>query len=197
MFKRRDRFLAFDSYKVVDGRIVATIDKDSWDMAACKRLGIDWAECLILEGMQLVLKDGTKVGTIDGVEYNERTGKPLAFQIGEGIASKALLGVSSIPVELIIGYKDGRVIAKKAAANISAQGGLASKAGEQVAVATNAVIEKTAVARQTAKVISKKTGKAADKALDSGSKALGKQLGKTRGMFQSFKDEYKKESSKG
>jgi len=197
MFKRRDRFLAYDAFKVVDGRVIGTIDRDSWDAPACKRLGIDWDECLILEGMELVLKDGTKIGTIDSVDYETRTGKPLQIHAGDGLATRAIVGVSSIPMDLIIGYKDGRVVAKKAAGSIQSEGGLASKAGEQVAVASHAIKEKTASARKTAKTISKKTGKAADKALDSGSKALGKQLGKTKGMFRAFKDEYKKESSKG
>jgi sporulation protein YlmC with PRC-barrel domain len=194
MFKRRDRFLAFDAYQIVDGRVVGTTDKDSWDEPACKRLGIDWETCLILEGMALVTRDGTKVGTIDSVEYDEVTGTLISLEVADGATAKALLGVTKIPRDLIIGYKDGRVLAKRAASDIQTEGGLAAKAGEQTAVITNAVIEKTETARQAAGQASKKAGKAAGKAFDSGSKALGKQLGKTKGMFKAFKDEYKKES---
>ena len=197
MFKRRDRFLAHDAFKVVDGRVVATIDRDSWDEPAWKRLGIDWDTCLIIEGMPLVTEDGEKVGTIASVEYDEKTGKIIAVQVGEGMAAKAIVGVSHIPLKLIVGYQDGQIIARSAASDIQAEGGLAAKAGEQAAVVTNVVKEKTASARKTAKVIGKNTGKMAGNALDSGSKALGTQLGKTRGMFKAFKDEYKKESSKG
>jgi len=196
MFKRKDRFLSYDAYKVVDGRVVATIDRDSWDEPACKRLGLDWDTCLILEGMALVTKDGTKVGVIDSVEYDERTGKTNALQVGDGIAAKTILGVSSIPMELIVGYKNGQIVAKRAATEIQAEGGLASKAGEQAAVVSHVVKEKTKSASKTAKKMSKIAGKTASNALDSGSKALGKQLGRTRGMFKAFKDEYKKESSK-
>ncbi|MCL1847308.1 MAG: PRC-barrel domain-containing protein [Coriobacteriia bacterium] len=196
MFKRKDRFLAHDAFKVVDGRVVATTDRDSWDEPACKRLGIDWDRCLILEGMRVVTEDGEKVGTIASVEYDERTGKTASLQVGEGMASKAIVGVSHIPPELIVGYRNGQIVARRAASEIHAEGGLAAKAGEQAAVVTNVVKEKTKTARNTAKTIGKNTGKIAGNALDSGSKALGTQLGKTKGMFKAFKNEYKKESSK-
>jgi sporulation protein YlmC with PRC-barrel domain len=192
MFKRRDRFLAWDAFRVLDGRVVATIDRDSWDEPACRRLGIDWDECLILEGMQLVTSDGEKVGTIDGIEYDERTGKTIAFEVTDGAAARALIGVSKIPQELIIGYRDGRMVARRAASEVKTEGGLAAKAGEQTALATQAIKEKTERARKTASDVSKKAGKAASQALDIGSRALGKQLGRTRGMFKGFRDEYKK-----
>jgi uncharacterized protein YrrD len=192
MFKRRDRFLAWDAFRVLDGRVVATIDRDSWDEPACRRLGIDWDECLILEGMQLVTSDGEKVGTIDGIEYDERTGKTIAFEVTDGAAARALIGVSKIPRELIIGYRDGRMVARRAASEVKTEGGLAAKAGEQTAIATQAIKEKTELVRKTASDVSKKAGKAASQALDIGSRALGKQLGRTRGMFKGFRDEYKK-----
>jgi uncharacterized protein YrrD len=192
MFKRKDRFLAWDAFKIVDGRVVATIDRDSWDEPACKRLGIDWDECLIIEGMTLVTTDGEKIGAIDGVEYNERTGAAAAFQVTDGVTAKTLLGVSKIPLDLIVGYRKGQMVAKRAAVEVKAEGGLAERAGEQAAIATHAIKEKTASVRKTASNVSKKAGKAADNALDVGSKALGKQLGRTKGMFKGFRDEYKK-----
>jgi sporulation protein YlmC with PRC-barrel domain len=196
MFKRKDRFLAFDAFRVIDGRVVATIDHDSWDAPACKRLGIDWDTCLILEGMPLVTSDGAKVGTIDAVEYNERSGKATAFQVSDGAAAKALVGVSKIPLDLIIGYKNGKMVAKRAASEAKSEGGLAAKAGEQTAVAAHVIKQKTESVRKTASGASKKAGKAAGKAIDTGSKALGKQLGRTKGMFKGFKDEYNKARGK-
>lgn len=194
MFKRKDRFLAYDAFKVVDGRIVGTTDRDSWDGAACKRLGIDWDTCIILEGMSLVTKDGAKVGTIDAAEYNERNGKLVALEVSDGATARTLLGVTKIPRELIIGYKDGVVLAKRAASEVQTEGGLAAKAGEQTAVVANVVMEKTETTRKAVGKATKTAGKAAGNALDSGSKAVGKQLGKTKGMFKAFKDEYKKEA---
>lgn len=194
MFKRKDRFLAYDAFAVIDGRVVGTTDRDSWDVPACKRLDIDWDTCLILEGMALVIKDGTKVGTIDAVEYDERSGKLLALEVSDGAAARTLLGVTKIPRELIIGYKDGRVLAKRAASEVQTEGGLAAKAGEQTAVVAHVVKEKTEPTRKAVSKVAATAGKAADKALGSGSRALGRQLGRTKGMFKAFKDEYKKES---
>jgi uncharacterized protein YrrD len=196
MFKRRDRFLAWDAFRIIDGRVVATIDRDSWDEPACKRLGIDWDACLILEGMPLVTSDGEKVGTVDAIEYNERSGKAVMIQVTDGAAAKTLIGASKIPLDLIIGYRNGQLVAKRAAADVKAEGGLAEKAGEQAAIATHVIKEKTESARKTASNASKKAGKAAGQALDVGSKALGKQLGRTKGMFKGFKDEYKKARGK-
>jgi uncharacterized protein YrrD len=196
MFKRKDRFLAYDAFRVIDGRVVATIDRDSWDEPACKRLGIDWDTCLILEGMTLVTSDGTKVGTIDAVEYNERSGKATTFQVTDGAAAKALLGVSKIPVDLILGYKNGKMVAKRAASQVKTDGGLAAKAGAQTAVAAHTVMKKTESARKAASAAGKTASKAAGKALNTGSKALGKQLGRTKGMFKGFADEYKKARGK-
>jgi uncharacterized protein YrrD len=196
MFKRRDRFLAWDAFKVVDGRVVATVDRDSWDEPACKRLGVDWDTCLILEGMPLVTSGGEKVGVVDGVEYNERSGKAIALQVTDGIAAKTLIGVSNIPMDLIIGYRDGKLVAKRAASDVKAEGGLAEKAGEQAAVATQAIKEKTESARKVASNAGKKAAEVADQALTTGSRALGKQLRRTKGMFSGFMDEYKKESGK-
>jgi uncharacterized protein YrrD len=196
MFKRKDRFLAWDAFRVIDGRVVATIDRDSWDEPACKRLGIDWDECLILEGMPLVTDDGEKLGTISAVDYNERSGKAVAFRVSDGMAAKTLLGTSKIPVELIVGYRDGKIVAKRAASDIGSEGGLAARAGEQTAVAAQVIKEKTESARNAAGKATKKAGKIADQALDVGSRALGRQLGRTRGMFKGFKDEYRKSRGK-
>jgi sporulation protein YlmC with PRC-barrel domain len=196
MFKRKDRFLAHDAFKIEDGRVVATIDRDSWDGLACKRLGINWDECLILEGMPVVTSTGEKLGAINSVEFDKHTRKALELKVTEGAASQAIIGSSDIPIDLIIGYKDGSIVAEPPAAKIKAEGGLAAKAGEQAAIATHAIKEKTKNVREAASTIGKKAGKSAGKAVDSGSKALGKQLGKTKGMFKAFKDEYKKEASK-
>lgn len=192
MFKRPDRFLARDAFSVIDGRVVASSRREAWDAPACKRLGIDWDECLILEGMPLVTSTGAKVGIIDAVEYHERSGKTSVLQVADGAAAKALIGVTQIPRDLIIGYKDGKVVAKAAASEVKTEGGLAAKAGEQTAIATQAIKKKTESVRKTARKAGKTAGKVADKALDEGSRALGKQLRGAKGMFKGFRDEYRK-----
>jgi sporulation protein YlmC with PRC-barrel domain len=196
MFKRRDRFLAYDAFQVVDGRVIATIDHDSWDAPACKRLALDWESCLILEGMDIVTKNRTKLGTIDAVEYDERTGRCASLLVADGIAARALIGHATIPIDLVIGFEGGALVVKRAASEVKSEGGLAAKAGEQTAVAMHAVKTRTQTARNAASNAGKKASKAAGKAIDAGSVAVGKQLGKTKGMFKAFKDEYKKESAR-
>ena len=196
MFKRRDRFLAYDAFQVVDGRVIATTDHDSWDAPACKRIALDWENCLILEGMDIVTKDRTKLGTIDAVEYDERTGRCTALLAADGIAARTLVGHATIPMELVIGFEDGALVVKRSASGIKSEGGLAAKAGEQTAVAMHAVKARTRTARNAASNAGRKASKAAGKAIGVGTVAVGKQLGKTKGMFKAFKDEYKKESAR-
>lgn len=167
MVKRDDRFLAYDAFKVEDGRIIGTIDRDSWDAAACKRLGIDWDCCLLLEGMPIVSSDGYEFGVIDGVEYDERSGKVQGFAATSGITGKALLGTYTIPHTYLVGYRNGTVVVKPAACEVLPEGGLAAKAGEGVAVVSQNIQDATA-----------KVGKAAGKAVDKASIAAGKALGK-------------------
>ncbi|MDR1422489.1 MAG: PRC-barrel domain containing protein [Coriobacteriales bacterium] len=208
MFKRPDRFLAYDAFRVVDGRVVATIDHDSWDSAACRRLGLDWDACLILEGMPVLAGEGeavTAMGRVSAVDYDERTGKTLALEVVDSVASRALLGVSRIPIELIEDCRDAQLIVREEAASIATEGGLAAKAGEGVAVAGDALVKGATKVRAAAGEASKKVGKTAGEALDVGSKALGKGIGvgsravgkqmkRTKGMFKAFRDEYRKAS---
>jgi hypothetical protein len=185
MYKPSDRFLAYDAFRIIDGRVVATIDRDSWDAPACERLGLDWSTALLLEGMPLVTVGGVKLGSIDSVEYDERSGKPLAFLMTDGLAAKALIGSANIPVELLVRYQDGGLIVKDEAMDIATQGGLAERAGEQAAIAAENIKEGTAkVARAAGEVTAKaskaagklaaKAGKAASDATVEGSKAVGR-----------------------
>ncbi len=218
MVKRDDAFLAYDSFKVVDGRIIGTIDRDSWDQPACNRLGLDWDSCLILEGMPIKTSEGDDIGHVEAVTYDERTGASESLEVTDGMTAKALLGVSTIPIEYVIGYRDGFLMVQPKAMKMSPEGGLAAKAGEGVALATKSVsdmgakaadavgnvVEKASKAagnrvgqlsRSTGEAAGK-AGQAAGKAVDKGALALGKQLRKSKGMFAAFKDEYDKEAKK-
>ena len=218
MVKRNDKFLAFDSFRVVDGRIVGTIDHDSWDDAACKRLGLDWNSCLILEGMTIKTSSGDEIGRVESANYDERSGATESLEVTDGATAKALLGSYTIPIEHVIGYRDGFLIVEPKAIKVSPEGGLAARAGEGVALASKSMsdmgakaanvvgsaVEKVSKAagdraEQAGKATGdavEKAGKAAEKAVDQGAHVLGKQLKKSKGMFAAFKEEYKKESGK-
>ncbi|MDR2107947.1 MAG: hypothetical protein LBP28_00590 [Coriobacteriales bacterium] len=60
---RTDRFLARDSFRIINGQVVGFADRDAWDQAACKRLGLDFDSCVLLEGMPIAVQGLT--GAVD------------------------------------------------------------------------------------------------------------------------------------
>lgn len=169
MIKRNDRFLAYDAFRIVDGRVIGTVDSDSWDAPACKRLKIDWDRCLLLENMPLKTSDGHEIGKVGSITYDERTGKIISFAATDGLTSDVILGAYTIPADHILKYADGFLLVKPEAQFVQAEGGLAEKAGESVAVAAQGIGDATAKA-------SKKAGKAINK----GAYSLGTALGKAK-----------------
>jgi len=223
MFKRQDRFFAWDRFKVVDGRVVVSDEKGSWDKAAWQRLGLDWEQALILQGLPVLDSAGQEIGQVSDVEYDPQNGITEALLLSVGFGTKALIGQLRLPVTDIKQCKNSQLVLRQGAQIPDLEGGLAAKAGEQAAIVGNIVktqadAASTAVgelAEKAGKGVEKlgyKTGKAIGKAqrqikksskqitndgeglVDSSSKALGRQIGKTRGMFKAFQDEYKKAS---
>jgi uncharacterized protein YrrD len=220
---RDDRFLAFDSLRVIEGKVVGYADSDAWDQAACKRLKLDFDNCLLLENMPIASEDGKSLGVIVNIRYDELTGKTLSIEASDGVATKALLGAQDIPRELLLRYADGCVLVASDALDINLSGGLAAKAGAGAAIAGNAVrkvtskagarVEKatTDAAIKIGSKVKETAGKAASKnkarqqratastanAIGEGARAVGRQLGKSKGMFGAFKNEYKKAAASG
>jgi uncharacterized protein YrrD len=130
MFKRKDRFLAFDRYTMEDGRVRPSIDKDSWDEAACARLGIDYDLCILWEGMPIRTSEGRELGGVGSVTYDAMTGKVSKVVCSDGGLAKALLGTYEFPVALVHGYQQGYIVLDAQAALVEPTGGVAAKAGE-------------------------------------------------------------------
>ncbi len=166
MFQRSDKFLAFDSFRVLDGRVVAYSDADAWDEAACKRLGFSFEDCFIWEGMSLRTESGQELGRINEVVYDEQTGSALSFVVTQG--ASWLVGKGQVPVNLLQRFKDGYFVLSDTAADIELEGGLAAKAGERVALTAAELAN---------------TGKAVGKAAEAGAKKAGNAL-------SSFKEKY-------
>jgi len=173
MFKRSDRFLAWDSLEVVDGKVVAASGRESWDGAAIKRLGLDWDAALILQGMPLISHDGEVVGSIDDVEFDGKTGRPIAYKASSGLGAKTLLGSMSFPAQAVQRFTGEGLVLKRDVEIPEHDGGLASKAGEQAAVVGNFV-------RTSTKAAGAAVGNIAEKA-DDGMQKLGYQAGKAIG----------------
>ena len=181
MIKQNDRFVALDAIDVYEGVIAVKDQRDTYDAAAAKRLGVNLDDCLIWTGMDVRTKSGKVVGYCADATFSAKTGTVSSFAITSGAASSMLLGNVEMPVSYLLGYKQGYMVVSDDIAGLNHSGGVAAKAAEASVVVGDKVKKGT-------KVLDDK-GSAA---LDKGSRALGKQLGKTRGMFSAFADEYKK-----
>ena len=166
MIQRKEKFLALDAYEVVDGRIRATKGAESWDAKACERLKIDLDKCVIWENMPVKTKAGYEMGYVHNVQFDERNGKVISLEAGDGYTAKAILGTYTIPVEQIVGYSSaGYLLVEAEAREATATGGLAAKAGTA-----------TAKAGQGVSKAAKKTGEA----INDGAYAIGSAIGKRR-----------------
>ena len=181
MIKREDAFLALDALAPCDGGVRVTKGAESFDDAAIARLGLDWDNCLIWSGMDARTTEGKELGYVNDASFNTKTGAVECFMVGDGSVAQRLVGAVKIPVEMLVGYKDGYMIVTPEAAHQALTGGVAGKAGEGYARA-----------KYEGKKAAAKAGKAAGEAVDKGSRVLGKQLGRTKGMFGSFMEEFKK-----
>ena len=201
MVKREDLFVAFDSLVPYEKGYVIE-GEDATDDAARKRLGVDWDNCLLWNGMDARTTKGKVLGFVGNVSYDEETGAVEAFHIGDGNVAKDLVGYIKIPVDMFVGYESGYLVLAPEAADVQPSGGLAATAGESYARAKQGAAE--AVEKAGAKVDaavqegSYKLGKSIGKAKKSVKKkakevkksAESKQLSKYKDMFKAFKDEF-------
>lgn len=210
MFRRKDKFVAIDGYDLVDGRIVIRDEPDVTDRAACKRMGVDWDECVLWTGMPVMTESGEALGTVGTVSFNRITGAVQSIETDSGATANALLGKRDIPVSMIKGFRRGMgtalaqtgaegaetddvvlgaIMVSDEAQELAAEGGLAEKAGETTAVVVDKAHQAVDKAKPVVSQAAKKTGEVVNK----GAYATGKQLSKTKTMFSDFKEEYQKE----
>ncbi len=211
MFHRKDLFVSLDGFDLKDGRIVIKEEAETTGPAACRRLGVNWDDCVIWEGMPLMTSDGTAVGYVGKITFSLATGEVRDVEASNGVTAKYLLGTLTVPADLIRGFKrgmgaqlavrsDSRDAADGAQSFMGAilvsddvwtlqpEGGWAESAGEFTAKATARVKEK--VAEYKPKV--QEATHAAGEAINEGAYAVGKQVAASKGMFSAFKDEYNK-----
>jgi uncharacterized protein YrrD len=95
---RSDRFLAFDSFRIIDGAVVGSADYGAWDASACKRLKLNFDACILLEGMPIIAQD--EVGkSLKGERHlstrNEQNTLAAPELLGDPVASVSLGGAAS------------------------------------------------------------------------------------------------------
>lgn len=209
MFHRKDLFVAYDAYDLIDGRVVLREDGLT-DGAACKAMGIDWDDCVLWVGMPVMTKRGDTLGYVGDIVVERETGAMVTLEVTAGATANAILGKRSIPVDLIRGFRQGigmalttfdeegeerilgAILVDDAAAAIPTEGGVAEKAGE----ATAKVSYKAHEAVESVKPAVSEAAAVTGKAVNKGAYVTGRQLVRARGMFSGFKEEYQKASGK-
>lgn len=220
MVKRKDRFVAIDRLEAIDGGICVVDAPDSWDDKACKRLGVDFDECVIWEYMPVRTESGRELGIIKSVFIDEDDYSIQSIDVSTSAASRVLLGDSLVQASQIIGYEDGAIVIKDFEGDIEENGGVAARAGEAWAKTKHTASAKAqeageaindgayrageaigAVRDEASEVMQRRKEKkrVAEEngeytGVDKAANLLGQQLGKTKGMFQSFKEEFDKAS---
>lgn len=107
MFHRPDQFIAIDRLEVVEDGLLADLSRAATDQAACKRLGVEWAKCLLWLGMEIVTEDGQALGRVGDITFEPTSGRVVSIRRNEGATARWLLGVEEVPASLIRGFRFG------------------------------------------------------------------------------------------
>lgn len=208
MFHRKDLFVAYNGYDMVDGRLLVHDDPEATDKGACRAMGVEWDDCVLWVGLSVVTQDGADLGFVGDVVFDRETGEVQVLEVSAGATANALLGKREIPASMIRGFQKGvgsalaasfdeeteericgAILVDSAAKSLATEGGLAEKAGEATAVAGNK-------AHEAVDNVVKPAAHAAGEAVNMGAYATGRQLVRAKGMFADFKEEYDKASGK-
>ena len=211
MFKRKRLFVPINGYYMYENLAFVSRKKGPSGKTPYKRPDIDPNICVEWLGLPVLAENGLEVGFVTDVTFVHFTGEVRSIETASGTVGKLVVGVRTIPLNLLKGYfpkgstnlalpeytsipgmsKSGAIIlVANEALYIDTDNDKAtvSKAGQKVAsMAQNAGVNTTAVA-ETAKSAAIVAGTVAS----AGAIAAGKHLEKTRGMFSAFKDEYDK-----
>lgn len=211
MFHRKDLFVSFDGFDILDGHIVAGSASGAKGKSAQKAIGVDLEDCVIWLGLPVVCEDGTMLGTVGDVLCELESGRVYSLEISKGAATNALLGTLQVFVDEIVGFcfcsaADGAagassvgrasasgdrfpaIAVKDVVKARPVEGGVAEKAGTATAV----IAHNAKQAVEKVKPKAKEAGTAAGEAVNKGAYIAGRQIGRTKGMFSAFKEEFDK-----
>ncbi|WP_172136958.1 hypothetical protein, partial [Adlercreutzia sp. ZJ473] len=211
MFRRKDLFVAYNGYELLDGAVLVHDDPAATDKGACNALGVNWDECVLWVGLPVMCQDGTAFGLVGSITYDADTGAIVTLDVTQGATANALLGMRHVPADLIRGFRygmgaelsvsdqeggedvvRGAILVDDAVKSLPVEGGLAEKAGEATAVAG----DKARAAVDAAKPKIDEAKAAAGEAATKGAYATGRQLKRATHMFSDFKDEFARASGK-
>lgn len=192
MFKRKERFVAFDRLDACSEGYIITDTSDAFDNAACKRLGVDYDECLLWEYMPCVNEAGKSLGVVASVSFSTKTYLIDHIDISSSAGERMLVGERNIDASHIKGYKDGAIVVDVDYEDIKPEGGVAADAGKAWATTKKKASD---VRKSTDQKATKFADEAGDKAEVAGKKAA-KQVSAWGKMFKDFKSEYDKANKK-
>ncbi len=168
LFDLKDRYLAFDRAQVSAEGLTVASDKDAWDKAAAKRLGLSWDESVIWVGMPVRTRSGVKLGSVRDALIDPASGKLEAVGLTAGATADLAVGVRDISASLVTGFDGTAVVVADEVAQIETTGGAAAAAGKGAAVGAKAVGD----AARTAALYGKAAAKVASQS-ETGKKAMG------------------------
>lgn len=187
MVKRKERFVAFDRLQPLeDGNWHIVDESDSWDKAACKRLGVDLDECILWDLMPVRTDKGRELGSINSVYFDENTFAIDHIDISANGAERGLLGAANIAGEYLLGYNEGCIVVRDEVGEVTVAGGLAAKAGESWATAKHNV-------KESQDNLTEKTGEAVNK----GAYKLGEAIGSLKSAAVETKEVFTETSGIG
>ena len=188
--KRDDEFLALDGFCLEEDGLHIVDDAYATGEAARVRLGLDWDECLIWEGMDVRTVSGKVLGRVADVRFDSASGAVSFIRVSAGGLSDQLVGLIELPSGLLKGYHAGYMVVDDRVEELGFTGGLAGKAGEMKVRAAEAASDLGAKASEAASELGAKAAEAGKEGIHKAAKALGKQLSRTKGMFADFKREF-------
>lgn len=183
MFKRPELFVALDKLgKKEAGFYLKSLDQ-ALGKKAIERLSLDWENCIILQGMDVITEAGEPCGFVDSIIFDPQNGKITSVGLKSSLSSRILLGTHEISVNYVLACKQGHLVVKNEVAELASSGGIAQKAGHLVAKTSH-----------KAQQFSAKSKEALSQVEEGASVKIGKQLKDAKGMFAAFKEEFDKAS---
>ncbi len=178
----KDRYLAFD--RAIFGEEISVADESkAWDGAAAKRLGLDWEQTVVWQGMPVRTEGGADLGRVRDARFDS-DGRLTALGLTGGAAADAAVGVRDIAASLVRGFDGQAVVVSNEATRVETTGGAALAAGKGYAVAKDQAIK---ASKSAAAMIEKATDAAEEKLTGGAAKAVGKKAG---GWLRSVRDEF-------
>ena len=133
---RSPRYVALQGVTLEGDRLDVTDDIKDWTgLRAEKALGFEWEKTVIWVGMPLLTESGSRLGFIADASFDVPDARLQQVLITEGITTDVAVGTRSVDGTLLIGFDGEAVRVKDDASGSELSGGLAARAGSNVAVA--------------------------------------------------------------